>query len=299
MQLGSSNKDGFCFIGGAFLKYSMSASPHPLEKRYTALRSSIRKTDIPLLMKLKRGQRRVGGRSLRLAREFLENYDVALNARPATEHVPNEVPINGRMETADYVWFKFLPNGKAQLGIGDITTHGSRAAQLRKNIVSSISSSHRSGTHAVFAALHRLLESKKDILPAIHSNFDWRKGILNYANAAHPPAYLIRNGKAVRVMNSTNSFLGLDGDRPKLEKLQLHEGDRLLFLSDGLKDHQSASREILGSKRLEGIIERHAHLPLHEHADAIMGEMDRFGTKRLDDQTIFALEVKKALKPKA
>ncbi|MSR29598.1 MAG: HAMP domain-containing protein [Phycisphaerales bacterium] len=67
---------------------------------------------------------------------------------------------------------------------------------------------------------------------------DPSSGLVRYANAGHPPAVLVRaDGVTTRELESTGSVLGLDlGIAWETKSIELHEGDDLVLVSDGVTE---------------------------------------------------------------
>ncbi|HLC38357.1 MAG TPA: PP2C family protein-serine/threonine phosphatase, partial [Candidatus Norongarragalinales archaeon] len=187
--------------------------------------------------------------------------------------------------------------------IGDITAHGSKAAGLRRRIVKAIAPLYEGAKNPqlqkVYDKLHVLVERENDILPAIHGRFNWRKGLIKYFNAAHPPVLLLRGGEVREVMPSAQAFLGAIREKVELKELKLEEGDRLFFMTDGIFEHVKQNGDSDYESRIlpkEGIIDaikKHSGKPLNAHVQEIFKTLDAWEKQRNDDQTIFALEVKR------
>lgn len=299
------------------------------EKRlYPQLRNTNEQTHLPLLFQAKRGKvaKKYKTSLLSAAREFSDNYDVALASRPATlqkgeEGAKNYPSFRGK-KSGDYAWFHFR-NGKgnAAIGFGDVMGHGLPAATFREKIMDRLTSTVQQPTKAVLEQIHELIsqtqiqgtDTRKKMPPltaAIHGEFDWRKGEIEAINAGHEPAFLLRDGKITRVFQQEYAPLGIPFEKvgaspevydySKTEKLELQPGDRLFFISDGILLHgkkvegEKSSRRI-SEEAIEKAIRNNVGGSLDKHVEKILAVVDEWGKERSDDQTIFALAVKKKL----
>jgi sigma-B regulation protein RsbU (phosphoserine phosphatase) len=75
---------------------------------------------------------------------------------------------------------------------------------------------------------------------------------------------------------------------------QVHPGEAVVFVSDGILDAQNSREEMYGAERLGQVLCGHGGRPAQEIADAIMADVKRFqdGQDRFDDETIIVLRVK-------
>jgi phosphoserine phosphatase RsbU/P len=93
---------------------------------------------------------------------------------------------------------------------------------------------------------------------AILAELDLANGVLQYLNAGHPPAVIMRDGKVVVTLDSVGRTpLGLP-DRAQVAHESLEPGDRLLFYTDGITEARDPDGEFFGLTRLLDLAERHA-----------------------------------------
>ena len=84
-------------------------------------------------------------------------------------------------------------------------------------------------------------------------------GVIEWVNAGHPPALLMRNGRVVRQLEGANTLpLGLGGDNSVIASEALEPGDGVLFYTDGMIEGRSAEGEDFGVERLIDYWEREA-----------------------------------------
>lgn len=93
---------------------------------------------------------------------------------------------------------------------------------------------------------------------AILAELDLSTGVVQYLNAGHPPAVIMRDGKVVVTLDSVGRTpLGLP-DRARVGYESLEPGDRLLFYTDGITEARDPDGEFFGLTRLLDLAERHA-----------------------------------------
>jgi phosphoserine phosphatase RsbU/P len=127
----------------------------------------------------------------------------------------------------------------------------------------------------------------------ILAELNTQTGVLQFVNAGHPPAVLMREGKVVTTLDAASRTpLGLP-EPSHVSRHDLQPGDRLVFYTDGIVDARNAEGEFLGVDRLVDMAERHAAggLPVPETlrrlARAVLEHQD--GTLH-DDATLLIVE---------
>ncbi len=153
----------------------------------------------------------------------------------------------------------------ARLFILDAMGRGLSAAMTSATTLAAIRASRREGDdiHQMAQAGHTAIRSQFSDLrfvTGILSELDLATGILRYVNAGHPPAVLIRRGKAVKELTDGGRVpMGLfDTIGPAIGTEMMQPGDRLLFYTDGMVEARDAEGQIFGLDRLIDLVERHA-----------------------------------------
>ena len=81
-------------------------------------------------------------------------------------------------------------------------------------------------------------------------------GCLQWVNAGHPAALLIRGHRVVRVLENPGTLpVGFGGAEPVTFTLDLQRGDRVMFYTDGLVEEHHAGQEQFGEERMIDVIE--------------------------------------------
>lgn len=168
-------------------------------------------------------------------------------------------------------------DGATRIIIGDVSGKGMGAAMLVSVLLGAIDAIPQASPAAILARLNAILLTRQQggfatCLCALVS----ADGALTLANAGHLAPY--RNGEEVPIDNGLP--LGIAADAAYSETtIQLAPGDHLTFLSDGVVEAQSTSRELFGFERTAAIST--------ESAEAIAQAAQGFGQE--DDITVLTL----------
>ncbi|MEO3841391.1 PP2C family protein-serine/threonine phosphatase [Streptomyces sp. B22F1] len=81
-------------------------------------------------------------------------------------------------------------------------------------------------------------------------------GHLQWVNAGHPAALLIRDHRVVRSLENPGTLpVGFGGATPLVSALELQRGDRVMFFTDGLTEEHQPGQEQFGEERMIEMIE--------------------------------------------
>ena len=118
-----------------------------------------------------------------------------------------------------------------------------------------------------------------------------RKGF-TMANAGGSPPMVCRNRDILK-LQVEGVPLGLLPDREYDERcFQAHTGDIMVLFSDGVSDHLSPGGEEYGRGRLAHVLRKCCECTTNEIVQEIFADLDRFNTRRFDDQTLIVMRVK-------
>jgi len=210
--------------------------------------------------------------------------------------------IGARIASAERVGGDFykvveLPRNAVGVMLGDVSSHGLSAALLMAHTIAA------AGVVAQTAqspqqALSRLLDVIGDELSRAEMHvalfygvIDRRRGVLRYANAGHPQAFLVpSSGEPVR-LKATAPPLGLGQDRRmRSSRRGWKTGDDLLVLcSDGITETAGEGGERYGEDRLIGIIQaaRARGLTAQDIVEAVFADLASFSPgPAADDRTL-------------
>jgi serine phosphatase RsbU (regulator of sigma subunit) len=120
---------------------------------------------------------------------------------------------------------------------------------------------------AVVAAVHKAFRQTPTMTSLFQAKLDLPSGRLDYCNAGHPPALLLRAAGGIEELSDGGPLLGaLPFDSFAQSSAQLKPGDALVIYSDGILDSTDPSGEQFGPRRLEELL-RHVQ---SQDADALL-----------------------------
>jgi serine phosphatase RsbU (regulator of sigma subunit)/pSer/pThr/pTyr-binding forkhead associated (FHA) protein len=118
-------------------------------------------------------------------------------------------------------------------------------------------------------------------------------GRLDYVNAAHCPALLVRPNGTRSTLDSTGMPVGLIEDAEfALASEHLKPGDKLVIYSDGVTEAQNTAGDFFGKTKLYDVVSTHAAASCSALHDAIQEAVTAFteGAPQSDDITVLVLE---------
>ena len=122
---------------------------------------------------------------------------------------------------------------------------------------------------------------------------DAEHGVLRYANAGHPQAFLVPGGDGVpRRLKATAPPFGLARDREigGAEVAWRRDADLLCLFTDGLTESCNVAGVAYGEERLLDLVRAHAARPAPEIVDAVFHDVEEFsGHVATDDRTLVLL----------
>lgn len=102
-------------------------------------------------------------------------------------------------------------------------------------------------------------------------------GLVRYANAAHPPALVMRADGSLEQLDAEGTIVGMGGLVPyEKEQLQLKKGDRLFLYTDGIIEHENSAEELFGEQRFSEVLQR-KHMNLDAQCRAVIDALHEFG----------------------
>ncbi len=243
-------------------------------------------------------QRQKARRDLELA------HDLQLRLLPSPRLIgdPSEVSARcspGELVGGDFYQFVPLPNSRIGVMLGDVSTHGLPAALIMA-LVLSAAGIHAAASQSPEEALQRLLVSVKSeltttemFLSLFYGIVDRKGGMLRYANAGHPHAFVLpRSGPAIR-LRATVPPLGLaEADDIVGGDLKLNrDGGLLLVFSDGLADARDASGDMFTEDRVVELVRSLYDEPAEDIVDRVFADIGGFAASAVDDQTMLVLRI--------
>jgi len=117
-------------------------------------------------------------------------------------------------------------------------------------------------------------------------------GRLEYVNAGHPPAMLVRSGRVEPAFASDSFPIGwFDDAQFPSASTQLEPGDVLVLYTDGISEAMDPQHDQFGLDRLRAAVEKHASASVERLQAGILTAVEEFvrGAPQADDITLLIL----------
>jgi sigma-B regulation protein RsbU (phosphoserine phosphatase) len=238
----------------------------------------------------------------RLRHELQLAHDLQLKLLPSPATLGPGVDTAAHCQPAESVGGDFynylkLPEGRVGVMLGDVSSHGFSSALIMALVLSA------AGIHAEEAetpddALRDLLASVKNELADTEMHIalfygvaDPAAGILRYANAGHPHAFVVAKDGSLERLGATCPPLGLtDGKGIVARSVSWRPGEDLLVLfSDGNSDAVDESGNTFGESRVMDIVGQFRNESAEKIVDAVVKGVNEFSEHANDDRTILVL----------
>ncbi|MGB0715823.1 MAG: PP2C family protein-serine/threonine phosphatase [Phycisphaerae bacterium] len=149
----------------------------------------------------------------------------------------------------------------------------------------------------VLAYLNRqfpMASSGGKFMTMVYAVLNLRTGLLRYANAGHPPPFLVRPGSNPEQLTGGNLPIGVIADAEIEESsIELQPGERVYLYSDGLSEAVNEEREMVQIEGLDRMIGRSQEGSLDDSIGRCVEELKAWcGTAPLtDDISLLAFEL--------
>lgn len=126
----------------------------------------------------------------------------------------------------------------------------------------------------------------------IYGCIDCCKGEFTYSHAGHPLGFVLKNFTEIKQLNVGGSLIGVSDKPFKEEKIMLNKGDKIIFYTDGITEHQSDDGTMYTENRLKEKFLELAMFPLDSIFDYLYKDVIEFGgdVKPKDDMTMLGIE---------
>jgi integral membrane sensor domain MASE1/anti-sigma regulatory factor (Ser/Thr protein kinase) len=196
---------------------------------------------------------------------------------PGVQLAARYLPASADMELGgDWYDVVQLPNGQVGLAIGDVAGHGLRAAstmgQLRMGLRAY--ALEEPSPAKVVRRLDRLVSQLlvSEIVTLVYLVLDLDSGVVQLANAGHPPPLVIGpGGQTSYLEEGLGSPLGCDDPEPVETCFRLVPGSTLLLFTDGLVEKRGVSIQE-GLERLE-VLAADCDQDIETFCEVILGSM--------------------------
>lgn len=198
----------------------------------------------------------------RLTQEMALAHDLQMSLLPRVDVVSPAATVAARVQPADSVGGDFyqlvrLAEGRTGVMVGDVSSHGYRAALIMALTMSAAAihaQQSRDPAETLGAVLRSLgdeLETTEMFISTVYAVVDPRAGTLQYANAGHPHAFVLRaDGRAERLPAGAPP-LGLVPIAPACASTVWHAGEDLLVaFTDGISEATDAAGRMMGEERV-------------------------------------------------
>jgi sigma-B regulation protein RsbU (phosphoserine phosphatase) len=240
----------------------------------------------------------------RMSTELAAAHNLQLALLPSAPLLAGVGNVGARCQSAESIggdFFDVIPlaGGAVGMMIGDVSSHGLGAALLMANTISAANVLAQSAATPQ-EALNRLLQLLGDemertemFVSLFYGVVDAEHGVLRYANAGHPQAFLVPGGDGVpRRLRATAPPFGLARDREigGAEVAWGRDADLLCLFTDGLTESCNVSGAAYGEERLLDLVRAHAARPAPQIVDAVFHDVEEFsGHVATDDRTLVLL----------
>ncbi len=190
----------------------------------------------------------------------------------------------------DYFDYLPLPGGRLGIVIADVSGKGLPAALLMATFRAALRSEVRKDRPIadVLNDVHGMLLESMDtsrFVTAVYGILEPRLGTFTYVNCGHCPPVLLRARGEADVLASGQAALGMFGSEiGETCSVQLHQGDTLLFYTDGVVELTDANDTEFGGGRLGRVLADCAARPAAAIIEAVLGAArEHAGRERYDD----------------
>ena len=184
------------------------------------------------------------------------------------------------------------------MALGDIAGKGLAAGMWVSHLVGLIRArtAESSSPEAIVAGINRDL-ARLFLWAPLSSVFVARlhstSGTLDYCNAGHPPALLLRADGTLATLSDGGPVLGaVPQARFECGTVQLHGGDTVLVCSDGILESFNEADEEFGVRRLEAEFRRASDSSAEAMLFSVLGAVQDFAAPRplTDDMTLVLIK---------
>lgn len=203
--------------------------------------------------------------------------------------------------SGDYFDYLPMPDGSMAFVVGDVTGHGLAPALLTASTQSLMRALVRTNTDVskILATANSILaqETEDDRFVTLFlGKLDVAARSFTYASAGHPTGYVLDASGAVKArLESTALPLSVlpDDSFPTGDQIELHDGDLVLLLTDGVLEARSSQDETFGARRVLNLVRQSLHLSSREIHEALHHAITEFRgyDEPLDDMTTMLIKV--------
>jgi sigma-B regulation protein RsbU (phosphoserine phosphatase) len=240
----------------------------------------------------------------RLVQEMELAHDLQMKLLPSVSVAEPEARVAARVVPAESVGGDFyhlfrLGGGKVGVMIGDVSSHGYRAALIMA-LAMSAAAIHAQGSDdpaATIAAVQRSLseelETTEMFITAFYAVLDPRRGTLRWANAGHPHAFILGVDGVAERLSASEPPIGMFVGTPRVGERPWHPGaDTLLLFTDGISDARNRTGARMGEEQVLDVVSTYRHATPEEISRRVFATLDDFtgGLPPRDDLTLVVVQ---------
>ncbi len=194
-----------------------------------------------------------------------------------------------------YDFIQFNEPDRVGVFISDVSGHGVAAALVSSMVKTLVhTAGHEKTSCGEFLAWvnERIIGlTKENFITAFYGIFDTGTRVLRYARGGHPYPYLIRTNGTIEELRSDGVLLGVKhGLTFEEREVELRQGDRVLFYTDGLMEARNFRHEEFEKTLINDIILRQRKMPMDSLIQSIIqGLFDFCGTSAINDDVCIIL----------
>jgi serine phosphatase RsbU (regulator of sigma subunit) len=190
----------------------------------------------------------------------------------------------------DYYDVFNIDKTRLAVAIGDVSGHGLSTGLVMAMVKAAITTLVEEGAEET-SLFHRLNDlvfrstERRAFMTLAFTIFDLEKGTIRHTNAGHLYPYLLREGQRPRGIEVPSLPLGVRSTiSTHTAEVDLHEGDAIVYLSDGIVEAQDENGEPFGFDHLEALLTESTDRSPSTIRDRILEAVARHcGTRPADD----------------
>jgi serine phosphatase RsbU (regulator of sigma subunit) len=242
----------------------------------------------------------------RLAHELQSAAEVQRTLFPRVSPSLRTLECAGVCQPASVVggdYFDYLPIDRTRvaLALADVAGKGMPAALLMASLHGVIrvqAASTATRLEDLVTMINTLLHQQRDsgrpsYATLFYGVYDDETQILEYVNAGHPPALVVRDASVIS-LPATSPPVGLfDTIHPNPARIRLEAGDSLVVYSDGATEAVDAEGDEFGHERLIELTARLEPESAQSLCDAVLDALGqhRAGIRQRDDITVLCARI--------
>lgn len=241
----------------------------------------------------------------RLGKEISIASNIQKNLLPKDVKIPFKLDKAEYFEPAkeiggDYYDYNVYDENCLFITIGDVSGKGVPASLLMTTIRATLKTlCHKDDNVAdILINLNNFVcpdMSEEMFVTIFHSLYDSENKRLYYSNAGHNPLIVYKKNRDEIIEETVKgTAIGFfEGYRYKLGKIELEEGDILVYYTDGITEAENRTKELYGVDRLKDVVYENSGESAMEIKEKILTSVEHFreGHEQVDDITLLVIKI--------